>query len=151
MCIRDRSYSILSTTPTTAVGGSIESGIATNLGDISSLTVFGYVPDSIEPPTAVVGVVDNIEYDSTMARGADTYNIPVFLYVSRVDAQDAQDTLDAYLASSGASSVKAKVESDITLGGVAQSVRVVEADNYGVYTINNIDYLGVEFMIEVIA
>ena len=130
---------------------SIRSGIATNLGDISSLTVFGYVPDSIEPPTAVVGVVDNIEYDSTMARGADTYNIPVFLYVSRVDAQDAQDTLDAYLASSGASSVKAKVESDITLGGVAQSVRVVEADNYGVYTINNIDYLGVEFMIEVIA
>ena len=55
---------------------SIRSGIATNLGNISSLTVFGFVPDSIEPPTAVVGVVDNIEYDSTMARGADTYSIP---------------------------------------------------------------------------
>lgn len=130
---------------------SIRDGIKTNLANISSLIVFGYVPDSIEPPTAVVGVVDNIEYDSTMARGADTYNIPVFLYVSRVDAEDSQDTLDAYLASTGASSVKAQVESDITLGGQAQSVRVVEADNYGVYTINNIDYLGVEFMIEVIA
>ena len=130
---------------------SIRSGIATNLQNISSLTVFGFVPDSIEPPTAVVGVVDTLEYDSTMARGADTYNIPVFLYVSRIDAQDSQDTLDAFLASSGSSSVKAQVESDITLGGQAQSVRVVEADNYGVYTINNIDYLGVEFMIEVIA
>jgi hypothetical protein len=130
---------------------SIRSGIATNLSNISSLTVYGYVPDSIEPPTAVIGVVDSIDYDSTMARGADTYNIPVFLYVSRVDAQDAQETLDGYLTSSGASSVKAQVESDITLGGQAQSVRVVEADNYGVYTINNIDYLGVEFMIEVIA
>ena len=130
---------------------SIRSGIATNLENISSLTVFGFVPDSIEPPTAVVGVVDTLEYDSTMARGADTYNIPVFLYVSRIDAQDSQDTLDAFLASSGSSSVKAQVESDITLGGQAQSVRVVEADNYGVYTINNIDYLVVEFMIEVIA
>ena len=130
---------------------SIRSGIATNLENISSLTVFGFVPDSIEPPTAVVGVVDTLEYDSTMARGADTYNIPVFLYVSRIDAQDSQDTLDAFLASSGSSSVKAQVESDMTLGGQAQSVRVVEADNYGVYTINNIDYLGVEFMIEVIA
>ena len=130
---------------------SIRDGIKTNLANISSLIVFGYVPDSIEPPTAVVGVVDNIEYDSTMARGADTYNIPVFLYVSRIDAEDSQDTLDAYLASTGASSVKAQVESDITLGGQAQSVRVVEADNYGVYTINNIDYLGVEFMIELIA
>ena len=130
---------------------SIRSGIATNLGNISSLTVFGFVPDSIEPPTAVVGVVDNIEYDTSMSRGADTYTIPVFLYVSRVDAQDAQDTLDAFLASSGSSSVKTQIESDSTLGGVANSVRVVEADNYGVYSINNIDYLGCEFTVEVIA
>ena len=130
---------------------SIRSGIATNLGNISSLTVFGFVPDSIEPPTAVVGVVDNIEYDTSMSRGADTYTIPVFLYVSRVDAQDAQDTLDGFLASSGSSSVKTQIESDVTLGGVANSARVVEADNYGVYTINNIDYLGCEFTVEVIA
>ena len=130
---------------------SIRSGIATNLGNISTLTVFGFVPDSIEPPTAVVGVVDNIEYDTSMSRGADTYSIPVFLYVSRVDAQDAQDTLDGFLASSGSSSVKTQIESDSTLGGVANSARVVEADNYGVYTINNIDYLGCEFTVEVIA
>ena len=130
---------------------SIRSGIATNLGNISTLTVFGFVPDSIEPPTAVVGVVDNIEYDTSMSRGADTYSIPVFLYVSRVDAQDAQDTLDGFLASSGSSSVKTQIESDVTLGGVANSARVVEADNYGVYTINNIDYLGCEFTVEVIA
>lgn len=130
---------------------SIRSGIATNLGNISSLTVFGFVPDSIEPPTAVVGVIDNIEYDTSMSRGADTYTIPVFLYVSRVDAQDAQDTLDAFLASSGSSSVKTQIESDVTLGGVANSARVIEADNYGVYTINNIDYLGCEFTVEVIA
>ena len=130
---------------------SIRSGIATNLGNISSLTVFGFVPDSIEPPTAVVGVVDNIEYDTSMSRGADTYSIPVFLYVSRVDAQDAQDTLEGFLASSGSSSVKTQIESDVTLGGVANSARVVEADNYGVYTINNIDYLGCEFTVEVIA
>ena len=130
---------------------SIREGLKTRLATISGLSIFSFVPDSIEPPTAVVGVMSSLEYDSTMARGADTYNIPVFLYVSRIDAQDSQDTLDAFLASSGSSSVKAQVESDITLGGQAQSVRVVEADNYGVYTINNIDYLGVEFMIEVIA
>ena len=130
---------------------SIRNGIATNLGNISSLSVYGYVPDSIEPPTAIVGVVESIDYDSTMARGSDTYNIPILLYVRRVDAQDSQETLDGYLASTGASSVKAQVESDLTLSGSAQSVRVVEADNYGVYTVNDIDYLGVEFGVEVIA
>ena len=129
----------------------IRQGIGTALESITSLTVKDYVPDSIEPPTAVVGVVENIVYDSTMARGSDTYTIPIFLYVSRVDAQDSQETLDGFLASSGSSSVKTQIESDITLGGVAQSVRVVEADNYGVYSINNIDYLGVEFTVEVIA
>ena len=130
---------------------SIRNGIGTNLGNISSLLVYNYVPDSIEPPTAVVGVIESVDYDLTEARGADQYNIPVFLYVSRVDAQDSQETLDGYLASAGSSSIKAQIESDITLGGVAQSGRVVEADNYGVYTINNIDYLGVEFLVEVIA
>lgn len=130
---------------------SIRQGIGTALANISALIVFNFVPDSIEPPTAVVGVVDNVEYDSTMQRGADKYEIPIFLYVSRVDAQDSQETLDSFLASTGSNSVKVAVESDITLGGVAQSVRVIEADNYGVYTINNLDYLGVEFTVEVIA
>ena len=130
---------------------SIRNGIGTNLGNISSLIVYNYVPDSVEPPTAIVGVVQSIEYDTSMARGSDTYTIPIFLYMSRVDAQDSQETLDAYLASSGSSSVKAQVESDQTLDGTAQSCRVVEANNYGVYTVNNIDYLGVEFEVEVIA
>ena len=130
---------------------SIRNGIATNLGNISSLSVYSYVPDSIEPPTAIVGVVQSVEYDTSMARGADTYDIPVLLYVSRVDAQDSQETLDGYLASSGSNSIKAQIESDATLNGSAMSCRVVEASNYGVYTINNIDYLGVEFEVSVVA
>ena len=130
---------------------SIRNGIATNLGNISSLFVYGYVPDSIEPPTAIVGVVESVEYDTSMARGADTYEIPVLLYVSRVDAQDSQETLDTYLASTGANSIKAQIESDQTLSGSAMSCRVVEATNYGVYTINDIEYLGVEFEVSVVA
>ena len=130
---------------------SIRNGIGDNLANISSLTVFKFVPDFIEPPTAVVGVVENIEYDTTIQRGADKYEIPVFVYVSRLDAQDSQETLDSYLASSGSESIKAQVESDVTLGGSANSCRVIEANEVGVYTVNSIDYLGVEFTVEVIA
>jgi hypothetical protein len=129
----------------------IRNEIKNNLANISTLSVYGYVPDMVEPPTAVVGVMETINYDASMQRGADRYEIPVFLYVSRVDAQDSQETLDGYLASSGATSVKAQVESDTTLNGEAQSVRVVSASNYGVYEINNVAYLGVEFIVEVIA
>jgi len=129
----------------------IRNEIKNNLANISTLSVYGYVPDMVEPPTAVVGVMETINYDASMQRGADRYEIPVFLYVSRVDAQDSQETLDGYLASSGSTSVKAQVESDTTLNGEAQSVRVVSASNYGVYEINNVAYLGVEFIVEVIA
>jgi len=130
---------------------SIREGLKTRLATISGLSIYSFVPDSIEPPTAVVGVMDRIQYDSTMQRGVDRYEIPVYLYVSRVDAQDSQETLDSFLVSSGSSSVKAQIESDTTLSGQAQSVRVLTASNYGVYNINNIDYLGVEFIVEVLA
>jgi hypothetical protein len=129
----------------------IRNEIGNNLSNITSLSVYKYVPDIIEPPTAVVGVVERIEYDSTMSRGADTYTIPVLLYIARVDAQLSQETLDSYLQSSGANSVKAQIESDTSLNNEAQSVRVTDATDYGVYNVNNIDYLGVQFSVEVIA
>ena len=129
----------------------IRNEIGNNLANITSLSVFKFVPDSVEPPTTVDCVMDTITYDESMSRGADKYSVPVYLYVSRVDAQDSQETLDGFLVSSGANSVKAQIESDTTLNGEAQSVRVVSAGNYGVYEINNINYLGVEFIVEVIA
>jgi hypothetical protein len=129
---------------------SIRSGLSTRLATISALSVYAYVPDSIEPPTAVVGVMSSVDYDSTMSRGSDSYEIPLYLYVSRVDAELSQDSLDEFLAGSGSSSIKQAIEGDSTLGGVVSSARVVEASNYGVYTINSIDYLGVEFSVEII-
>jgi hypothetical protein len=129
----------------------IRNEIGNNLSSITGLNVYKYVPDMVEPPTAVVGVVERIEYDSTMARGSDVYTIPVLVYISRIDAQLSQESLDSYLQSSGANSIKAQIESDTTLNSEAQSVRVTDATDYGVYNVNNIDYIGVQFSVEVIA
>ena len=131
---------------------SIRDGLKTNLETISGLTAYEYVPDFIEPPIALVAPINSLNYDSTMARGADTYEIPVIVYISRVDAQLSQDTVDGYLASSGATSVKAAIESDPTLGGAAMSVRVVSATDYGEYEVTQgTSFLGVTFNVEVIA
>jgi hypothetical protein len=131
---------------------SIRDGLKTNLETISGLTAYEYVPDFIDPPIALVAPINSLNYDSTMARGADTYEIPVIVYISRVDAQLSQDTVDGYLASSGATSVKAAIESDPTLGGAAMSVRVVSATDYGEYEVTQgTSFLGVTFNVEVIA
>ena len=131
---------------------SIRDGLKANLETISGLTAYEYVPDWIEPPIALVAPINSLNYDSTMARGADTYEIPVIVYISRVDAQLSQDTVDGYLASTGATSVKAAIESDPTLGGAAMSVRVISATDYGEYEVTQgTSFLGVTFNIEVIA
>ena len=131
---------------------SIRDGLKTNLETISGLTAYEYVPDWIEPPIALVAPLNTLNYDSTMARGADTYEIPVIVYISRVDAQTSQDDVDAYLASTGATSVKAAIESDSTLGGAAMSVRVISATDYGEYEVTQgTSFLGVTFNVEVIA
>ena len=129
----------------------IRNGIGTNLSDnIASLSVYNYTPDRSEPPLIIVGVLDQLEYDTTMQRGSDTYEIPCRLLIANVDAQLAQETLDGYIASSGSNSVKQAIESDVTLSGVVSSVRVTEARNYGSYTLNNTDLIGVDFLVQVV-
>ena len=55
----------------------IRSGIATNISNnITIVDVYAYVPHRAEPPIAIVGVLDTLEYDTTMARGSDKYLIP---------------------------------------------------------------------------
>ena len=109
---------------------SIRDGLKTRLETISGLTASEFVPDYIVPPIALVAPLNSLNYDSTMARGADTYEI----------------------ASSGATSIKAAIEGDPTLGGAAMSVRVISATDYGEYEVTQgTSYLGVTFNVEVIA
>ena len=134
-----------------ATFSSIRDGLKTRLATISGVTVYDTVPDFLDPPAIIIAPFNTLNFDTTMARGADTYEIPVILYIQRVDAASAQDSLDAFLASSGGSSVKAAIEGDLTLGGAAMSARVVSATYYGEYEVSQgTSYLGVTFNIEVI-
>ena len=62
-----------------------------------------------------------------MQRGSDTYEIPVILYIQKVDAQSAQDSLDAFLASSGSDSIKSN-RGRYNFGRRLMSVRVVSGN-----------------------
>jgi|TARA_R100000655_G_scaffold29818_3_gene60257 hypothetical protein len=134
-----------------ATFSSIRDGLKTRLETVSGLTVYDTVPDFLDPPAVIIAPFNTLNFDSTMQRGSDTYEIPVILYIQKVDAAMAQDSLDSFLASSGGSSIKAAIEGDITLGGAAMSVRVVSATDYGEYEVSQgTSFLGVTFNIEVI-
>jgi hypothetical protein len=128
----------------------IRTGIATNLGTISGLRTSAYVPDEPKPPIAII-FPENISFDTAFGRGLDTYTFTVQVIVSKISDRNAQSNLDGYCNPSGASSVKAALESDKTLGDLVQDLRVTEARDYRAATINENTYLTVTFAVTVYA
>lgn len=126
----------------------IRTGLATRLATITGLRTHATLPDQVNPPCALVQP-DGIDFDATMGRGLDKYRLTVRLLVARASERAAQGALDAYLAPTGAGSVKAAIEGDITLGGIVDATRVTRATGYGVYEVGGVPYLGCDFAIEV--
>ena len=124
----------------------LRTGIATNLATVSGLRTAATVPDQINPPIAVV-MPSSVSYDDTFHRGMQTYVFNVLVIVGRVDERTAQSNLDAYVSSTGASSIKLAIEGDKTLGGVVFDTRVSEMRNYGQLPVSEVTYLTAEFTV----
>ena len=104
----------------------VRTGLGTALDTITGLRVFDYVPDSLSPPAAVVEPLE-VDYDEAMQRGLDFYRAFILVIVGRMSDRSSQDRLDAYVAGSGASSVKAALEANRTLGGACSTLQVTSA------------------------
>jgi hypothetical protein len=128
----------------------IRTGLATNLATISGLRTSAWVPDQINPPIAVIKP-ETINYDTAFKRGLDTYEFSVLVIVGRVDERSAQSRLDAYCASSGATSIKTAIESDRDLNGAISDLRVTEMRNYTSLPVGDVTYLAAEFVVQVFA
>ena len=128
----------------------MRAGLATQLGTITGLRTTTETPDTISPPIAIVNV-QNVNFDRTFQHGLDEYNFLITVIVGRVGERSAQRLLDSYVSSTGASSVKLAVESDKTLGGKCDSLRVTDMRNYGSLVIGEITYLAAEFNVVVYA
>ncbi|HEX6969858.1 MAG TPA: hypothetical protein VF174_13760 [Micromonosporaceae bacterium] len=126
----------------------IRDGLKTRLKTIAGLRVSDTVPGQVNPPAAVIAP-DSISFDSTMARGSDDFVFIVYLIVGTAVDRIGQDKLDGYLAGSGASSVKAAIEADESLGGVANFARVSGVRQYGLIEYAGVQYIGAEFVVEV--
>ena len=126
----------------------IRQGIAANLSTISGLRTSWFVPDNPSPPIAIV-VPERVDYDVSFARGSDTYALNVLIIGGRINERTAQSSLDAFLDSTGTSSVKTAIESDKTLGGAAHSLRVTDWSGYGPLAIGDAQYLTVTFRVTV--
>lgn len=112
----------------------------------------GYVLANPTPPFFDIDLGDPaIEYDQAFVGGHDLWRFTVRGCVAFSLDQAAQMKLDAWVSTTGSSSVKALLEADQTLGGAAQTVRVVELAAYRPLsnTGGQIIHLGAEWTVEV--
>jgi hypothetical protein len=128
----------------------IRAGLASQIGAVPGLRTTTETPDTISPPIAIINV-SNVSYDKAGSRGLDEYNFVITLIVGRVGERTAQRLLDSYVSTTGASSLKLAVESDRTLGGKCDTLRVTEMRNYGQTVIGEVTYLASEFNVVVYA
>jgi hypothetical protein len=104
----------------------VRAALGVKLDTIAGLRCFDYVPDSLAPPAAVVEPLE-IDYDEAMNKGLEFYRAYILVIVGRMSDRSSQDRLDAYLTDAGASSVKAALEADRTLGGACATLQVASA------------------------
>ena len=127
----------------------LRKGLANNLKKISGLRVVETLPDVVNPPMAMIGLV-KVAYNQQNQKSMAEYTFKITVVLGRVSERTAQQALDVLVAP-GAGSIKAAVESDRTLGGFAYEVFIPELTAYGAITVNGIDYLSAEFSVQVFA
>jgi len=128
----------------------IRSGLASALTTaITDAQCTGYL---LASPTAPGFEIEpgETQYDQSMQRGIDEWTLIVRGFVGDASDIGSQKQLDAWLASSGALSVKAAIEaSPGTLGGAVFTLRVTQVSGYRKYgtASSNVTYLGAEWTV----
>ena len=96
---------------------------ALSSGISSQIQCTGYILSDPTPPAFEIEPAA-VEYDQAFNRGANWWTWTVRGFVASNSDMESQRLLDVWLAASGTGSVKAAIETDLTLGGKVDSLQV---------------------------
>ena len=131
----------------TALAATIRTGMGT---DILAGRVYAFGVDAPNPPALIVlpAPEDFLDFDVTFD-GRDDFRLVLRILMSAADARTGQAALLGYLSRSGATSVRAAVYTDPTLGGVVSDCKVTGARGYGDVEWAGQLFYGAELVVEV--
>lgn len=104
----------------------VAAGLKARLATISGLRTYAYQPEQLNPPVAYP-VLNGITYHRAFSGGDVTMEWSVYVVVGRWTDSRAYDALDGFLSFDGATSIRAAIEADKTLGGVCQTLIVASS------------------------
>ena len=121
----------------------VMTGLATRLGTISGLRTYTYMPDQLNPPVGFP-IIESVDYHKAFSGGDVQMRCSVFVIVGRYTDRTAHASLDGFLSYSGATSIRAAIEGDKTLGGVAQTLIVESGLNISAVSVADSEFLQVQ-------
>lgn len=124
----------------------IRQGIADALGTIDGLRVNAYGVDQIHPPHAIV-LRRDINYDQVQQTGTYDGVFVVRVFAARTAEVAAQEFLDALVDPSGVHDV---IDDDPTLGGAVTDCHVRTAAETESVVVGDVEYLAVDFELDVV-
>jgi hypothetical protein len=131
----------------------VRAGLYANLQTIrldgEDLQITQYMLGGPTFPTIEVAYPEKIEYDVASIGGAQWIVFVVRAMIGLTTDQGAQYKLDQLLDTDGPASVKAALESDTTLGGACDDIRVSGASGYMVYPRHAGDVLGADWSVDI--
>ena len=126
----------------------VATGLATNLSTITGLRTSSYQPEQLNTPLAFP-ILNTVTYHKAMGGGDVTMDWTITVLVGRYTDRTAFATLDGYLSYSGATSIRAAIESDKMLGGVCQTLVVSSAADISSVNAADAEFLQIQFTVQV--
>lgn len=126
----------------------VATGIRNRLATISGLRVFNYQPEQVNPPIGFP-VLNQIRYHGAYSGGMVEMDWSIVVVTGRWLDRTAHTALDGYLSYSGATSIRAAIEADKTLGGIVDTLVVPTGANISSMSANDAEFLKVEMALTV--
>ena len=126
----------------------VATGIRNRLATISGLRVFNYQPEQVNPPIGFP-VLNQIRYHGAYSGGMVEMDWSIVVVTGRWLDRTAHTALDGYLSYSGATSIRAAIEADKTLGGIVDTLVVPTGANISSMSQNDAEFLRVEMALTV--
>lgn len=127
--------------------GAVMQAVADRIDTIADLRVYAYPPDTIAPPAAVVTYPGTYTFDETYGRGMDRIpDLTVVLLVGKVSDRASRDLLTKWCKGSGATSIKAVVESGTYTA--FHTVRVAQIQ-FDIVAIGAVEHLAATFTLDI--
>lgn len=134
----------------------VRAALAAACGGIDGLTCTGYVPDAVAEPHFYAGEVE-IDVNNAFGRGGhDVARVTCRVLVSRADDLAGQALLDTYLSRTGASSIRAALNTargapgQLALDGTCDDFSIDRIQGYRLYQVGETQYFGAEIIVRVI-